>query len=224
MEMLSEDYLELSKSVKSKIIDELLLVKVKSTLVDNIIVEDSIKSPLINALLNDKDEDVLRLLEQGADVNTVFKDNKSTTTALMEAARYHHVESAKSLLLHGADTEVINEDGETALFLACKSGCFEIAEVLIQYGANVNHRRFDGSTPMMVVNFDSIAGNEILQCLIEHGADISMTNEDGRSAVDLFKMSGDYDCYQACNQYNLLHGYEDYRVYDESDDYGEIYF
>lgn len=227
MEFLPQDFLELSKSVRSQIIDELLVDENKGRLVDRLVVDESLHSPLINALLAERDDEVVDLLENGADVNTVFKGKKSTTTALIEAARYHHVDSAITLLKHGAEVDAIDNLGETALFAACKSGSLEIVELLVDHGSNVNHACFDGYTPAMVVNLDSQDGEAILQCLILHGADIAMSNCHGQSALDIFRSNGGYEAYQSCNQDSLLRGYDGYYIYDESgrgDDYEEIYF
>jgi ankyrin repeat protein len=55
------------------------------------------------------------LLENGADVNTPDKDGY---TALMWASRYCHESTVRLLLDHGADKELKNEHGESAIDLA----------------------------------------------------------------------------------------------------------
>lgn len=66
------------------------------------------------------------------------------------------------------------------LILFC-SGQFEIAQILIQHGANVNLKDSQGWTPLFVAS--SSAHGNIVQLLLEHGADYSITNDHGASPL-----------------------------------------
>ncbi len=68
---------------------------------------------LMEALLHENAPIARRLVEQGADVNAV-RDNRKTT-ALMIAADADDLESLKLLLDHGADVTVKNKRDQTAL-------------------------------------------------------------------------------------------------------------
>ncbi|WP_299584281.1 acyltransferase family protein [uncultured Sunxiuqinia sp.] len=69
-------------------------------------------SPLISAIVFDKTDIALALIEAGADVN--FK-NKEGSTPLHSAAFFCRTELVKELLEHGADKAIRNNAGSTAL-------------------------------------------------------------------------------------------------------------
>ena len=120
---------------------------------------------------------VLRLLQEGADVNATSKFGE---TALLRAVRcaYADREAApkivRLLLEQGADinaqTTLI---GETALMRATYYGYVEIARILLDNGADVNLRRADGDTVLTSVEAaPSVARKRkrIIKLLEEAGA------------------------------------------------------
>lgn len=61
----------------------------------------------------------------------------------------NYISTAKLLLEHGADTEVVDiHSHSTALFWAAWRGHEEIAKLLIDYGAKVNATNKYGETPL----------------------------------------------------------------------------
>lgn len=90
--------------------------------------------------------DIVQLLvDAGVDIN--YQDEQGET-ALHVAARFGHVECAKILLEGSADQKANTELAEvtyswTPLFIACVDGSLEIAELLIESGADLE--RFDSS-------------------------------------------------------------------------------
>ena len=50
------------------------------------------------------------------------------------------------LLEAGADANVANEDGQTALMLAARTGNVAVAELLVKHGADVNRRENSSRT------------------------------------------------------------------------------
>lgn len=57
------------------------------------------------------------------------------TTALMMAVRSNHYEVAKFLLERGANANILNENGESALNWAEKAGYISLVSLLKQHGA-----------------------------------------------------------------------------------------
>ena len=76
----------------------------------------------------------------------------SGNTALRHALINYNarsVDTAQALLKTGlVDTETEDDDGLTALVKTAGSGCVEHAEVLLQYGANMEHRTHKGATAL----------------------------------------------------------------------------
>lgn len=85
-------------------------------------------SPLCNAILKGDMATVKKFVEYGADVNEV----SNGLTPLMFAARYNKVEILKYLLEKGADKQIKDERGKTALKYAENSNSTESVAVLKQ--------------------------------------------------------------------------------------------
>jgi hypothetical protein len=85
-----------------------------------------------------------------------------------------------------------NEDGLTALHLACQYGHLEIVRMLLQHGADVNSRDIDNWTPL---HFAALENNTaIVQELLAYHA-----NLDGKDAAD-----SSTNCDDVSNQSSLL--------------------
>ena len=74
------------------------------------------------------------LLRSGAQVNLVSEDRGST--ALFDSALGRHAKLVKALIEAGADTNIKDKEGQTALVVAVGAGDEEIVEMLVKAGAN----------------------------------------------------------------------------------------
>lgn len=92
----------------------------------------------------DQIDEVLTLLEEGTDINSISPEG---WTALQVAADRNRPAIARILLRIGADTG-IKRKGSTALHIAASRGHREIVELLLTYGAGPNVKRHDGKTPL----------------------------------------------------------------------------
>jgi uncharacterized protein len=114
------------------------------------------------------------LVDRGADVNAksnfvpsasgrgfegtapvVAKSNQATEefasgwmTPLMFAARENDLDSARILIQAGADVNAVGGDGKDALGLALFDGSYDVASLLIDSHANVNHADAQRFTPL----------------------------------------------------------------------------
>ncbi len=76
----------------------------------------------------------------------------------------------------GVDLDARNEEGLTALFVACYAQNFAVVQTLISRGANVNATCQDGWTPLMAA---CMRGNlTIAKALLEAGADVKAENNE----------------------------------------------
>ncbi len=79
----------------------------------------------------------------------------------------------KTLLDAGARPDAPNQDGETALMLAIKTGELPVVEMLIKAGANVNAREtFHNQTPLMWAAAAPKNAGEMVKLLLAKGADV----------------------------------------------------
>ncbi|XP_046369256.1 ankyrin repeat domain-containing protein 17-like [Haliotis rufescens] len=107
-------------------------------------------------------------------------------TPLMYALAAQKTDVAEILLKK--DQDLVNDedvDGYTALDLAAIDGNTEGIRLLTQYGANVNHRTFDGVTPMMRCIKEGMMKNPspVLWALIEGGADVNIKDKKCRRSA-----------------------------------------
>ena len=125
------------------------------------------------------------LLSKGAVVDR--RDIKERYTALIMASYHDHFEIVKLLISEGGGAEVDlgNEYGRTALHWASDEGNLEISELLVSSGANVNIRNSGGWTALHSASFSFSGHLEIVQLLLCQGADMSIRDNFGRTALDL---------------------------------------
>lgn len=154
------------------------------------------------------------LLAAGADPQVVDAGHGSPMTyaaaeghaAVMEALAQHglkpnagdfalaaagcHVDAVRVAL--GAGVNVNGAEGEVVpLLSAAGNGCLDVAQLLIERGANVNAKDHDGWTPLIKA---AQAGRaDIVRLLMEHGADMSVADDTGRTAWMFAAMGGHTD-------------------------------
>ena len=91
-------------------------------------------------------------------------------TPLMFAALYGNADAVHQLLKGGADPNLQNEAGATALMWGTDS--LEIERLLIERGANVNARSSDARTPLLIASGEN-GGGPVVELLLDHGANPS---------------------------------------------------
>ena len=97
------------------------------------------------------------------------------------------------LLDQGADVNITNYKGQTALHCAAKAGFVKPVGILLKHGANVNARDRDGDTPLHSACRSSIKKHDHLQqvvdLLIKAGADLQAENKLGRTPKQVLRRS-----------------------------------
>jgi len=117
-------------------------------------------------------------LSRGANINAV---NDKGEQALLMAAWKGNLPAVKWLVEHGAS---LNREGYawSALHYAVFAGQQEVAEYLLQKGADVNAQAPNGSSVLMMAAYE---GKDTLAIrLLEWGADPKVKNENGHTALD----------------------------------------
>lgn len=116
-------------------------------------------------------------VSHGANVNQVNRYNEQ---ALQLAAWKGHLAAVKWLLAHGA---VLNREPMQwgALHYAVFAGYRDIAQFLIEQGANLNARIPNGSTVLMMAAREG--HDDLARMLVDAGADARLVNDKGESAL-----------------------------------------
>ncbi|MGH9604735.1 MAG: ankyrin repeat domain-containing protein, partial [Terracidiphilus sp.] len=92
------------------------------------------------------------------------------STPLMYAALYGDADEVRSLLAGGADPNLANDDGATALMWAAYD--LKKTKLLIERGAAVNAQSSDKRTALLVAS-GKFGNSPVVNLLLEHGADPS---------------------------------------------------
>jgi len=90
-------------------------------------------------------------------------------------------------LQHGGNPND-EEDGISALVMACTQDRDDLAADLIKYGAKVNAPEEDGSTPIFVAA--GMGSEPLTRLLLDTGADVNVVNEIGQTPLMVGAKSG----------------------------------
>lgn len=125
-----------------------------------------------------------RMIEKGVNLNlTTDEPAVAGNTALHIACTYHNPEVVKRLMEAGADDTLVNNRGEAAAHCLFKEDWYFKAETcreIVRYLKNVDVPNEKGQTLLMLVLKKAYGGmEEVLELLLEKGADVTRKDKDG---------------------------------------------
>ena len=145
----------------------------------------------LEAVRKRNDKDVTELLEKGGPSLINTRDLTSLETGLHIATRQKNLAYVKFLIGQGANANMRNKKGETALVIACNLGFTEAVPVLIAAGARVDESSSTGETPLITaVHNRNIA---LMRFLLQAGADPDRADNSGRTARDYASLDAKRD-------------------------------
>lgn len=124
------------------------------------------------AIANGDLEQLSRAIESDCDVNAKYVHAGKRITPIVEAALVNRFELVEALLNAGADPNISQDNGETALMNAAQNGNFSIVSALLEAGADPNTVSYAGTALALA---DNIA---IIFELCQKGADPNIGDRD----------------------------------------------
>jgi|GEM_PF-5566261 len=145
----------------------------------------SLSFELCMAAWNGDSAYTLRLLKEGADVNSVSDDGIS---ALMYACQNGHLPVIKILVANGADIDYRYPGVKPALIMAVIQNYMPVVRYLLHKGANINITDDKGNTALI---YASAYGNlAMTKLIIAYNPDKDKKNNAGETALWLASYSG----------------------------------
>ena len=133
--------------------------------------------------------DVLQaLLDAGADIEAKDAEGRS---ALLVASSTGEEKSVKVLVEAGAEVRATDDEGNTCLILAAYFGYTDIVRYLLCL-SDVHDRDAEGDTALHLAAHQKLP--DVVKLLLEHGADKSLCNEAGETALDNAAAGGCREC------------------------------
>lgn len=162
------------------------------------------KTPLHHVCISQATPAVVELLLQsGGQVNAEdkFGDTPFLYACGMAYGCIDEEEFARNLpkisilIGHGADVHHTNVKGENGLHVCSRYGAYEIAEILLKHGVDVNVLNEKHQTPLAMACFQDssvLHGQEgiltTLELLLEHGADPTIPDEQGMTPLHVLML------------------------------------
>lgn len=152
----------------------------------NLIEEERYDTGLILAL-REGSMDVFRLLMNTPNIDLEAKA-RNGDTALMIAAYKGNKEAAAALLARKVQ---VNRPGWTALHYAAAAGANDIVRMLLERHAYIDAESPNKTTPIMMAAWEGHIWT--VKLLLDEGADATLKNERGMTAIDFAKVGGHTD-------------------------------
>jgi Ankyrin repeats (3 copies) len=166
---------------------------VKGVYFDGFVVFDPTVTDLMRAAKNGDPVEVKRLIQNGANVTDRDQDGQTALSFACEGGA-GNLEVLRNLVAAGAEVNSVDRAAWTPLHVATATGVrLACLSYLLSHGANPNARNSAGDTPLILAADGSQNENDALEAcwiLIAAGADVSLKNNKGESALDIAKHGG----------------------------------
>eukprot|EP01041_Mallomonas_annulata_P002590 gene2590-5063_t len=104
-------------------------------------------------------------------------------TTVLHAVKCERFDALECLVDHGADVNLENKAGTTALAWACASGQTKMVQALIKLGADVNYANKVGKTALIMCVVYYRSGVSCPELLLDNNAAVNLVDNYGMSAL-----------------------------------------
>ena len=133
-------------------------------------------TPLHWAIVADDWDLVRELIEAGADISLGSQQNALEIAKLMNSET-----KLIEVFIDAKGVDAIVRDGRTVLIYAAWNGSTEVVKLLIDNGADLNHKSNHGDTALMYAARDG--HTDVVKFLIDNGVDLNHKNNGGVTAL-----------------------------------------
>ncbi|XP_063923595.1 uncharacterized protein LOC135137792 isoform X2 [Zophobas morio] len=136
------------------------------------------------ACINGVYENAKTLLDVGASINIAnHKNNNNNALHYASESQQNNRDIIGLLIENGIDVNAQNENGTTALQLACLKGVYENAITLLDFDASINRMDKEGNNALHYASKSQQNNHDIIELLSEEGIDINVQNQNGTTAL-----------------------------------------
>ena len=143
---------------------------------------------LLRALIERDLNQARELIKQGENLNEPYNNN-GWTPFLWLVKEFYEAEIVEEFIKLGGDVNQCTKENLSPLMIAVTHrSSSDVIELLIQYGADVDHQDIYGHTAIMkLLNHPQLGMRKsILQALIDNGCDLTtLRNIQGKTAMDM---------------------------------------
>jgi len=161
---------------------------------NNKVNQNNFSDPALSLAVKTKN---IAMIQELLSIEKIDVNNQNTWgwSPLMFASVQGSIDVVQLLLDKGAKTNLQNDMGQTALMLAAKNGFVDVVRALVRMQEDVeaewvdlgpmgmiNQQDQEGMTALMIATQSQ--KQDVIQALLEYGADVTLTNNDKKTAYD----------------------------------------
>lgn len=140
--------------------------------------------------LNNNDKNAIVSIIKDVDIDVV---DSSGETLLWKAVQRKAIDIVNVFLDAGANVNIPDKDGWTPLHIAVQNQDRNIVDLLLRYNPEINAQNKYGNSPLWVAVFYAKGKRDIINLLLDSGADPYLENHSGINAIQLAQTIANYD-------------------------------
>ncbi|HAD79567.1 ankyrin repeat domain-containing protein [Empedobacter falsenii] len=127
--------------------------------------------------------------------NKIDLEDSYLRTPLIWASFYNNVDLLIWLIDNGANINHQDKNGYSALHFVAQENCKNVVEILLNNGIDVELEDFYGNTALWTAVFNAKGNNEIVELLLDSGANFNHLNKNNKTPKEMAETFGGFEKY-----------------------------
>ncbi len=127
--------------------------------------------------------------------NKIDLEDSYLRTPLIWASFYNNVDLLIWLIDNRANINHQDKNGYSALHFVAQENCKNVAEILLNNGIDVELEDFYGNTALWTAVFNAKGNNEIVELLLDSGANFNHLNKNNKTPKEMAETFGGFEKY-----------------------------